>query len=343
MTAAPSPRHVRARAPVRVLDAGGWTDTWFASPGHVCNLAMDDGVEITVQRTATSAATQHNLVHLSVPAFADRYEFSLDEPPGRHPLLEATLHRWAPRNESLRVTVNSSVPPGAGLGTSASVVVALIAALDAVSGTARDPESLAKAAHDVETVDLGLESGIQDQIAAACGGSNLITIDPYPEATVTTLAVAPATWETLTDRLLTVYLNAPHRSGALHEMVIESLSASDKADVFASLRQAARKAADALVAGDIDAYGDAMIQNTEAQAELHPALVSPHAQHVIAVAKRAGAIGWKVNGAGGHGGTVTIITPEDPGAIRDEIAAQPGLTVLPLRPARHGARVTNQE
>jgi D-glycero-alpha-D-manno-heptose-7-phosphate kinase len=338
-----TPRRVRARAPVRVLDAGGWTDTWFAMTGSVCSLAMDDGAEVTVERTSTTAhATQHH-IELSVPAFDDRYEFAVDEPPGRHPLLEATLRRCAPRHESLRVTVASSVPPGAGLGTSASVVVALIAALHAATATVRDAASLVKTAHDIETNDLGVQSGVQDQVAAAYGGANLITIDPYPDVDVRALAIAPATWDTLADRVLTVYLDAPHRSGELHEMVIKSLIETPKPAVFASLRAAAQRAAVALVAGDIDAYGDAMIDNTEAQVALHPTLISPLARNVIALAKRAGAIGWKANGAGGHGGTLTIIAPENSKVVRAELAAQPGLTVLPLRPARYGARVIDQE
>ena len=263
------PHRVQARAPVRVLDAGGWTDTWFATIGNVCNLAMDDGTEVTVERT-TSRATERNLIELSVPAFGDRYVFAPDDPPGRHPLLEATVRRCAPRSESLDITVASTVPPGAGVGTSASVVVALIAALDAASGTARDTASLAKTAHDIETIDLGLQSGVQDQVAAAYGGANLVTIDPYPKVEVRALAIKPAMWDTLTSRVLTVYLNAPHRSGALHEMVIDGLAATPNPVVFGALRAAAHRAADALVNGDVDAYGDAMIENTEAQANSIP-------------------------------------------------------------------------
>ena len=50
-----------------------------------------------------------------------------------------------------------------------------------------------------------------------------------------------------------------------------------------------------------------MIANTEAQARLHPDLVSADAWQVIDIAQRHGALGWKVNGAGGEGGSVTIL------------------------------------
>jgi D-glycero-alpha-D-manno-heptose-7-phosphate kinase len=343
MTTEATCRRVRVSAPVRVLDAGGWTDTWFATTGNVCSVAVDDGAEVVVERVDSRRAGGTATVELVVPAFDDRYEFTLDRCPGRHPLLESTLRCWAPSHDSIRVTVASNVPPGSGLGTSASVVVALVAALDALTGAPRDPAALAHAAHAIETVEVGLQSGVQDQIAAAYGGCNFITIDPYPDAVTRILDLPSFMWDGLTTRVITVYLDAPHRSGALHEKVIEAIGAAGKHDTLASLRAAARDAADALVAGDIDAYGQAMIFNTEAQAALHPTLVSERARDVIAVAKRAGAIGWKVNGAGGNGGTITIVGPTDPDELRHTLASTAGLTILALKPARQGARLVDRD
>lgn len=237
----------------------------------------------------------------------------------------------------------SSVPPGSGLGTSASVTVALIAALHTLAGGRLDPAALARAAHQNETVDLGLQSGVQDQIAAAYGGCNLVTIDPYPEVDVRALNLASATWDELAGRIVTVYLGAPHRSNAVHELVIAHLARSNGAPLLARLRAAARQAADALIAGDVDRYGEAMIANTEAQAALHPALVNPLAWEVTERAERCGALGWKVNGAGGEGGTVTIVGPDDPGELVAALGSIGGVTMVPLRPAREGARIVDQD
>jgi D-glycero-alpha-D-manno-heptose-7-phosphate kinase len=308
----------------------------------VCHLAVDDGAEVSARRYERGDSRSVGTVDLLVPAFGDQYRFALNELPGRHPLLEATLRRWTSPGCRVEVTVASSVPPGSGLGTSASVVVALIAALQALAGETSDPASLARAAHETETVDLGLQSGVQDQIAAAHGGCNLISIDAYPEVDVRALDLAPVTWEALGRRLMTVYLGAPHRSTALHEAVIAHLSTTDGEPRLARLRTAAKDAAAALVAGDIDAYGAAMIANTEAQAGLHPALVNRRARDVIEVAHRLGAAGWKVNGAGGEGGTVTIVGPDDPSELLDALGSFDGLTVVPLRPAREGARIVDQ-
>ena len=332
---------VRVQVPVRVLDAGGWTDTWFARRGRVCNLAVGDGVEVTVKRVGRGDSPTARTVDLHLPSFSDRYRFSPDDShPGRHPLVETTLREWVPSGDHVEVEVASSVPPGSGLGTSASVVVGLIAALQALNEDVSEPSALAEAAHHIETLRLGWQSGVQDQIAAACGGATLIEIDPYPVVHVQSVEVSPQTWDALALRTLTVYLGASHRSSHVHRAVISRLEVNDDHGFFLEpLRAAARQAADALVAGDLGRYGEAMIANTTAQAALHPALVNSLAREVIEMARRHSAVGWKVNGAGGEGGTVTIVTSDDPGGMRDALQSVEWLTVLPLRPAREGAGI----
>ncbi len=86
----------------------------------------------------------------------------------------------------------------------------------------------------------------------------------------------------------------------------------------------------------------AMIANTEAQVALHPDLVSPLARRVIEVARRHGSAGWKVNGAGGYGGTVTVLGPEDPEELQRDLATLESLTLLPLQPSPEGVRVVDE-
>ena len=83
-----------------------------------------------------------------------------------------------------------------------------------------------------------------------------------------------------------------------------------------ALRAAAERARDALLAGDLDALGSAMRDNTVAQADLHPDLVHDDAWGVIEIARAHGAAGWKVNGAGGDGGSITVLASAEPGAKR---------------------------
>ena len=343
------PSSVKVRAPVRVLDAGGWTDTWFAGHGSVCHLAVGPGAEVLASRCPV-ATDEAPMVRLHLPSFGDHYRFLLDEAPGRHPMLEAALRRWAPADCELDVTVSSPVPPGSGLGTSASVVVALISALQELGGRTPRPDQVAQCAHEVETVDLALQSGVQDQVAAAFGGANFVTIAPYPSFEVHSLEVKPGTWADLRRRVLTIYLGERHDSSAIHTSVIERLTgAAPEGDpvtitekLMAPLRAAADDAATALINGDLDSYGEAMIANTEAQVALHPDLVSPLARRVIEVARRHGSVGWKVNGAGGYGGTVTVIGPDDPDELQRALATLESLTLLPLQPSPEGVRVIDE-
>ena len=332
---------VRATAPVRVFDAGGWTDTWFAGSGFVCHLAVGPGAEVVASLAGEGPPAKRH-VWLRVPAFGDDYDFPLEQPPGRHPLLEAALRRFAPARVSLEVNVESSVPAGSSLGTSASVGVALVAALRALDGSPTSPAELARAAHDLETKDLGRQSGVQDHVAAAFGGASLVRVSPYPHFEVEPLLLAPATEQALGKRVVTAYLGAFHDSSAVHETVIAHLEGDSAAAerLLQPMREAAKRAARALVAGDLGSYGRAMVANTEAQAGLHPSLVNPLAREVIAAGAGAGALGWKVNGAGGPGGTVTLLAPEGAEAkMVEQVEAVAGVQVLDLRPSTAGATV----
>lgn len=332
---------VRVQAPVRVLDAGGWSDTWYAGHGQVCHLAVGPGIDV-VAHLSPLGHIGASSVQLHLPDFDDDYAFSVYRPPGRHPMLEAALRRWAPPAARLDVTVSSPVPPGSGLGTSASMLVALIAALQALDGCSQGPDDLANAAHDVETVDLARQSGLQDQVAAAHGGANLITVAPYPQFEVRRLEVPAATWQALAQRVSTVYLGVRHDSSAVHDAVISQLAGTRTERFMAPLRAAAGAAAEALVVGDLGRYGEAMIASNEAQAALHQSVVSPLAWEAIDIARRHGATGWKVNGAGGDGGTVSFLGPEDPGQMLEALEALGLLTILDLRPAHDGAQVVDQ-
>jgi D-glycero-alpha-D-manno-heptose-7-phosphate kinase len=102
-------------------------------------------------------------------------------------------------------------------------------------------------------------------------------------------------------------------------------------------------ARDAVLAGDLDRLGRAMTRNTDAQGRLHDALVSAPAEAVIDFAGAHGASGWKINGAGGEGGSVSILCGPDPDGRRDleraVIAGDPRLQIIPIRLSQDGLSV----
>jgi D-glycero-alpha-D-manno-heptose-7-phosphate kinase len=335
---------VTATTPIRVCDVGGWTDTWFAGHGAVFNIGVTPGADVRVR--VMERGTVPHRVTLEVANFGDRYGFEPGRGPGRHPLLEAVIDDiGVPDSLDLEIRVASAVPAGSSTGTSAAVAVALIGALDALApGLPRSRLEVARDAHRVEVERLGLQSGVQDQLCAAFGGVNFIEIDAYPESKRTGLAVPDAAWDELEQRLVLVLLGREHRSSEVHERVIARL-VREGADshALAELRACAAAARDAVLAGDLDRLGRAMSRNTDAQRLLHGELVNAQAQAVIDIAASHGACGWKVNGAGGEGGSLSLLCGPDPERRlpmeRALLAADPGLRLVPTCLSRDGLQV----
>lgn len=332
---------INSVAPIRVCDNGGWTDTWFAKRGAVFNIAVYPYAEVQV-----AVYDGDGEIVLHAENYGERYAVPAPPAPwGPHPLLEAALaYMKAPRDQRLEVTIHSEAPTGAGTGTSAAVTVALVGALDRLTPGRMAPHEIASAAHKVETEMLGRQAGIQDQLGSAYGGINYIEMFDYPNARVSPIPLENPVWWELERRLLLVYLGKSHDSSALHEAVIRGLeNAGPDHPVLEELRQTAPRSRDALYAADFAGLGAAMIANTEAQARLHPALVGTEATRVIAIAREHLALGWKVNGAGGEGGSITLLcdesSPRKRALIQAIEGAHSGFRHVPTYLSRQGVRV----
>jgi D-glycero-alpha-D-manno-heptose-7-phosphate kinase len=334
---------VLARAPVRICDCGGWTDTWFAGHGRVCHIAVWPGIEVDLEARPRIAGEPRVRIATAAGSFEERPH--IGPPWGRHPLIEAALAQVPPPDDvAVSLTIGSDVPAGASTGTSASAAVAVLAALDALHGGRRTPADLAVLAHGAEVVQLGQQCGIQDQLAAAYGGINEIVIDRYPDAQVMPIPIAEALVSELEEQVLLVYFGRAHDSSALHQAVIDRLAGRDGADedvALERLREAAAAAARALREGDLPSLGRAMRDNTAAQRALSPALVGADAEQAIAMADRLGALGWKVNGAGGDGGSLTVLCRDRQvcRALAAAIGARREWSVIRVRIARTGVDV----
>lgn len=322
--------------PVRVADVGGWTDTWFGAPGRVCHLAVGPGVRVVAEivarpadepRPVCLAAPDLGRTHRTGPSVDGGW---VQPDPGVDRLLEhaigAVLESVVlPEHLGVDVTVTSAVAPGASLGTSAAVVVGVLSALDRLmAGGKRTPGELAVLAHHVETERVGREAGVQDQWAAAMGGCGLLTVGPYPQVVHEAIDLSPSTVRELGERLVTVVFGA-HDSSAVHAQVINDVvgcSGDDHERARRALRDLARLAGEAAVAlrsGDVDRWAAVLVAATDAQVMLHPELVGVAHRAAIDVARAQGAVGWKVNGAGGAGGSLTCVT--GPGRSAQDLVA----------------------
>lgn len=336
---------IHSRAPLRVNDIGGWTDTWFAGRGSVLNMAVGPPVQVQAA-VFSNPGRAAKRVFVRADDYGSSFWMTPERPSRRiHPLLQFCVAALPPpRDVRLEVRIHSPVPGGVSMGTSASVCVALLGALARASGRRLPGRSVARLAHRVETEMLGLQSGVQDQLCAAVGGICHIRLVRYPAAAVDKLRLDPAVIESLSRRLMVVDLGKPHCSSDLHEQVISLMKEENPR--FETLRRMARLAGLArlgLERGDLQAFGRIMSENNERQRELCRELVSAEADEVIRLARKRRSAGWKVNGAGGRGGSLTVLASADDGErralVRDIEALGRGIRTLPVSLSPSGLAV----
>lgn len=339
---------INSVAPIRICDNGGWTDTWFAEYGKVFNIGVYPYVEVQIEVYPYERGEDR--IVLYAENYGERYAVFPGEPGwDRHPLLEAAIERvGVPDQYAIQATIYSEAPGGCSTGTSAAVSVALIGALDHLTPGRLTPHEIAYTAHAVEVEMLNQQSGIQDQLCSAYGGINFIEMFNYPHSIVSSILVPNSIWWELERRLVLIFLGRSHVSSDVHQRVIQGLEdEGPDSRRLEDLRVTAGKSRDAVYSGDFPALGRAMIENNEAQGRLHPDLVSDDARQVIELAKGFGALGWKVNGAGGPGGSVTILGPAQSylkrQMIREIEAACPRYQNIPIYLSRYGVRIWEQE
>jgi D-glycero-alpha-D-manno-heptose-7-phosphate kinase len=312
----------------------------------VFNIAVYPYVEVQLIARHTPGARE---IVIDAENYGERY---LVEPggslPPKHALLQAAVEELEiPEDLSVEITIHSEIPAGCSTGTSASVTVAMVGALDSLTPGRMTPHEIAYTAHRIETERLGLQAGIQDQLCAAFGGISYIEMDAYPRAILSQISIPNTLWWELEKRLVLIFLGRAHASSEVHERVIAELLGEGAASSrLETLRQAARRSRDALYNSNLDELGAAMIQNHSAQEQLHPGLVSEHARAVIDIAREFGATGWKVNGAGGDGGSLTLLSSPIASRRRQMLhairEADPHFQPIPIYLSRTGLRVWEQ-
>ena len=336
-----APRRVNAVAPIRICDIGGWTDTWFAKRGAIFNIAVYPYVEVQILEVGSG---QRGAISIKLENYKETY--TLDPGSisyGAHPLIDAAVDIIGlPADTSLDVNVFSSAPPGASTGTSAAVAVAIIAALSSFADKRLTPYEIASLAHSVETEKLHLQCGIQDQMSSAFGGINFIQMHQFPHASVSPVNVPNTLWWELESRLSLVYIGSPHSSSEIHKKVIADLGDDADGDPrFEKLRRLAEEAKQSVLGGDFERFGQIMDANTNVQRQLHEGLVCARFEKAIEIARRFDVQGCKVNGAGGDGGSITILGNGDTAMKRRmaDALAQEGMHPIPIYLSRYGVRV----
>ena len=311
------------------------------------NLAVSPSVEVHI-KVFENNENQKERVSVHVKDYGDTFLLNPEKPSyDVHPLLQASINSVSiPEELKLEISIISHMPAGISVGTSASVCVALLGGLSNLSSQQHSLEldGIVSLAHRVETEKLGLQSGIQDQICAAYGGVCFIHMHQYPEAHIEKLSLAEEVKQELEERLSLIYLGKSHSSSGIHQEVIALLEkGGPQFKQIRRLRELAEKGKECLLGGELEQYGEAMVGNNECQRSLHPGLICEEADIIIGCAKKYDAAGWKVNGAGGKGGSLTILGSKDAQKRKHMLKAinslGTGIKSLPIKLSQEGLEI----
>ncbi len=317
---------IYSRAPVRVCDIGGWTDTWFYKPGAVFNICVDlySYVRVVENETNSINITSENLdLNQKIKNYRQiEYNGTLD-------LLKAAVKRMNIQT-GLDIYARSDAPPGCGTGTSASIAVSLIGALAKFTDNNMSIYQIAELAHKLETEELGLESGVQDQFAAAFGGINFMEID-YPVVKNSNIKISEERTFELESQMILVYF-ASRSSSEMHGQVIQKFKSGEKQtkNALDTLKDCAYQMVKAINSDDMHDMGDIMNQNWEAQKKLHPMMTNLIIQRIEKISKQKGSIGFKCNGAGGGGSAIILARKGNEYKLKKALIAE-NLILLPCK------------
>lgn len=329
---------ITSRAPVRI-DAGGPTDVPAllengTLEGFIFNTAIAPGTFVHIEPRNDASIVIHAEDYKKTEEFSGIEQLKKTE----IDLLKAAIIHVNP-NRGFILRARTGLPPGSGLGASASLAVTSLSGLHALKEGnlyRPDPEKLAQEAIYLETEYLNNTGGSQDQYAASYGGFNTFsyTKDGFRKDP---LSVSDSTQDTLYRRMIVVYSGVSHFSGKILDQIIQSHREGDvrmEENLF-TIRDLAKQIAQALAKGEVDKLGELLTQIWRAQSSLHDGISTREIENILETALKLGAYGGKALGAAG-GGCVVIVCPEERKEIIEQALGQQQYRMLPFRFSSQG-------
>lgn len=307
----------RSRAPLRLGLAGGGTDV---SPfcdehgGFVMNAAIDKYAYAIVDDSPAGRiefeALDRGVRGAWSPGALQCTERELQLIAGCY---QRVCKQFDPGTPPLRIRTYSDAPPGSGLGSSSTMVVAILAGLTEHLSLPLGEYELAKLAFDVERVDLGLSGGRQDQYAAAFGGFNFMEFHANDRVIVNPLRIKEWVIRELESSLVLYFTGLSRESAKIIDEQVRNATIGQKVSVDAmhDLKQEAVQMKEALLKGDLDGFAQVLQRGWEAKKRMASSVTNPMIDSVEKEAIRHGARATKVSGAGGGGFMMFVCDPAD--------------------------------
>jgi D-glycero-alpha-D-manno-heptose-7-phosphate kinase len=312
------------RAPVRISFGGGGTDlaAYYARfGGFIVSAAISRHCYVIADQSTDGG------IHINS---AD-YRVWETYPRGEIPAVEGPLVLpkaaidWFANYGLLEKGVNlflaSEVPPGTGLGSSSAMAVALVRALAAYLDLPMNTRENAELACWLEIERLGMPIGKQDQYASAYGGLNTIEFS-NENVSVTPLELPADVITTLNSRLMLFSTGLTHNSAnILRQQRADTQTKPKTIEALHRLKTLAKKMQEALLAQDLDQFGHLLDLGWREKRSLSKQVSTASIDSWYNAARKAGALGGKIVGAGGGGALLLCSAPQRQVAVRETMTS----------------------
>ena len=252
----------------------------------------------------------------------------------QHELIRESL-RLTGISSGLEVTTMGDIPSeGSGLGSSSTVTVGTLHALYAYLGEMVSAEKLAREACAIELDTLKKPIGIQDQYIAAYGNLRFFDFLPDGEVRVEKVEIDTDSRRALNERFLLFFTGVSRRADNILKEQKDNIK--DRKSILREIKQMVYEARTVLTNNDFDAFGKLMHQSWGLKKRMAGQISNGAIDDMYALARKAGAIGGKITGAGGGGFLLLYVPYERQSAVRNALCE---LQELPFRLESDGTKV----
>jgi D-glycero-alpha-D-manno-heptose-7-phosphate kinase len=297
----------RSKAPLRIGLAGGGTDVSPYSDlygGAILNAT------ISLYANATIEPIPEKKIILDAIDRDEQQEFNWDvELPinGKLDLLKGVYNRirqdYNIKPQGFKLSTYVDAPAGSGLGTSSTLVVAIIGAFSEMLQLPLGEYDMAHYAYEIERIDLNLAGGKQDQYAATFGGVNFMEFYADEKVIVNPLRIKEEYLFELENNLLLYYTSTSRESAEIIKKQSKNVTDKSKVPIEAmhQLKQQAQRMKEAILKGKLNQIGEILDFGFEQKRQMAEGISNPKMEEIYETAKKAGATGGKISGAGGGG------------------------------------------
>jgi D-glycero-alpha-D-manno-heptose-7-phosphate kinase len=237
-----------------------------------------------------------------------RYEWQKELPiDGQLDLLKGVYNRiqkdYGIAQKGFRLSTFVDAPAGSGLGTSSTLVVAIIGAFTEMLRLPLGEYDMAHYAYEIERNDLGLAGGRQDQYAATFGGVNFMEFYGDDKVIVNPLRIRQEYLFELENNLLLYYTSTSRESAEIIKKQSRNVKEQKGQSIEAMhmLKEQARQMKEALLKGQLHEIGEILDFGFQQKKQMAEGISNTLLEEIYERAKAAGATGGKISGAGGGG------------------------------------------